>query len=219
MNYNVNDIKNWFSFFNPMYFTDEDVDNFVEDLSNVKGFPEFDWEIGATKCCIIPYNTDYVIKIPFNGEMHWNCYENIYNFQFFYNGGGEDGWDYCALEDEYFVEKIEGSGYEKFFLTAECVEVNNWPIYIQQKVDIYNDVNVYPSNESIVKVRTESKIRGDVSLPDIWMAIGLENFDGNIEALDDFLAFISDNFTDLHSGNIGFLNDQIVIIDYAGYDS
>ena len=219
MNYNVNDIKKWFKFFNPEHFTDSDVDNFVDDLSRVIGFPEFDWEAGATKLCIIPWDTDYVIKIPFDGEMQWDYDDKEYRFQYFYNGGGDGGWDYCALEDEYFVDKILGTGYEEVFLTTDCITINDWPVYIQQKVDTYNESNAYPSNESMLKIRTESKVRGEVSFPDIWMGIGLENFEGNIKKLDNLLRFLRDNFTDLHPGNIGYFNNQIIILDYAGYDS
>ena len=221
MNYNVNDIKDWFSFFNPEHFTDKDVDNFIEDLNNVIGFPEFSWEIGATKCCILPCGANYVIKIPFDGEMNWDYEERNYKFEFFYNGGGQEGWNYCALEDEYYADIIEGSGYEKFFLMSDCVIVNGWPIYIQQKVDICGEcsTSVYPSDEAMRKLRAESNLRREVSFPDKWMAIGLENFNFNVKELDYFLGFLRDNFDDLHSGNIGYFNDQIVIIDYAGYNS
>ena len=69
------------------------------------------------------------------------------------------------------------------------------------------------------KLRAESNLRREVSFPDKWMAIGLENFNFDVKELDYFLGFLRDNFDDLHSGNIGYFNDQIVVIDYAGYNS
>jgi len=217
MNYNVNDIKKWLNFFNPEHFTNYDIDDFIDVLSGVKGFPEFNWEYGATKLCIIPEFEDYVIKIPFDGEVDYQGE----NFTYFYNGGGEEGWDYCALEDEYFVDTVLYSGYEKFFLTTDCITVNGWPIYIQEKVTVYKDSkNIpVPSKESVATVRKKSKMKNDVSLPTYWVAIALENFNNDIDALDDFLRFLYFNFTDLHSGNIGYKGKQVIILDYGGYNS
>lgn len=217
MNYNVNDIKKWLSFFNPEHFTDYDIDDFIDVLGRVEDFPEFNWEYGATKLCIIPEFEDYVIKIPFDGEVDYQGD----NFTYFYNGGGEEGWDYCALEDEYFVDKILDSGYEKFFLTTDCITVNGWPIYIQEKVTVHKDSKIIPapSKESVARVRKESKMKRSVPFPTNWVAIALENFDNDIDALDDFLGFLFENFTDLHSGNIGYKGNQVIILDYAGYDS
>lgn len=217
MNYNVNDIKRWLSFFNPEHFTDYDIDDFIETLGWVEGFPEFTWESGATKLCIIPEFEDYVIKIPFDGEVNYKGE----NFCYFYNGGGEEGWDYCALEDEYFVDKVLDSGYEKFFLTTDCITVNGWPIYIQEKVTVHKDSKIIPapSKKSVARVKKESKMRCSIPLPTNWIAIALENFDNDINALDDFLNFLCSNFTDLHSGNIGYKGNQVIILDYAGYDS
>ena len=56
-----------------------------------------------------------------------------------------------------------------------------------------------------------------VSLPDTWLATCLENLNNNIEKLDEFIHFIKSNFSDLHSGNLGYLGNQAVILDYAGF--
>ena len=219
MNYNVNELKDMLKFFNPEHFTDEDVDNFVSELGLVNCVPEFNWEFGATKCVIIPENRDFVIKIPFDGEITYEDSEEG-DFRYYYNGGGKEGWDYCELENEYWADLIEGSEFKQFFLRPEAIDVNeNWPIYIQPKVVPCNE-NVkrhYLDIDSIHRVRTESKMFKQVSLPDTWLATCLENLNNNIEKLDEFIHFIKTNFSDLHSGNLGYLGNQAVILDYAGF--
>lgn len=219
MNYNVNEIKEIFSFFNPEKFTDEDVDDFIDELANHNCVPEFSWELGATKCVIIFYNRDYVVKIPFNGKMEWDYDTDDYEFQYFYNGGGKEGWDYCQLEQEYYIDIIENSGFEQFFLKNEAIKVGNWPIYIQQKISECCEnypAPRYRSVDSLYRVRTESKEK--TKLPDEWLAVCLENLNGNIEKLDEFISFLKNNFSDLHRGNIGYIGHQAVVLDYGGYD-
>lgn len=215
MNYNVNEIKELLKFFNPEHFTEDDIDKFIEDFGNQNCVPNFTWDAGATKCVIIPCNYDYVIKIPFDGERDW---ENDDAFRYYYNGGGEEGWNYCELEQEYWYEKIEGSEFSKFFIMPESLDVNpNWPIYIQPKVDVCSECQGkphYSSVDSLYKVRTEV---GSVTyLPDTWLAVVLENLNNDLDKLNEFIDFL-DEFSDLRMDNLGFIGNQAVIIDYAGF--
>ena len=219
MNYNVNEIKEMLNFFNPEHFTDEDVDIFIEEFSNQNCHPEFTWEAGCTKCVIIPDNRDYVIKIPFDGSYDYYDDENG-NFVYFYNGGGEEGWDYCELENEYWIDKIQDSEFSQFFLFTQMINVNNWPIYVQEKVvtvqEEFNRTH-YSSINSLYKVR-ESGTSSRVDLPDDWLAVCLENLNNDIDKLNEFIDFLKDNFSDLHIANIGYCGNQAVILDYAGFD-
>lgn len=219
MTYNINEIKDLLSFFNPEHFTDEDVDFFIDELNQQNCVPEFNWEAGATKCVIIPNNYDYVIKIPFDGEINYEENEEG-NFRYYYNGGGTEGWDYCELENEYWIDIIQHSDFSQFFLCPKSIDVGNWPVYIQPKIVPCNE-NIkerYKSIDSVYKVRTESKMYNHTRLPDVWLAACLENLEGDIEKLDEFIIFLKDNFSDLHEGNIGYLGNQAVILDYAGFN-
>lgn len=222
MDINFNEIELYLKNFNPEHFTEEDVDNFICGMS--KDVPDFNWEYGATKCVIIPENRDYVIKIPFDGELDFNDeFEEEERddgyFRYFYEGGGEDGWDYCQLEQEYFYEYLEESEFRDFFLVPETVNVKkDWPVYIQEKAIPYQEASgpVYKSTDSLYEVRT-SGISSYTRIPDLWLAVCLENLNNDIEKLREFLNFLQDNFSDLHEGNIGYRNGHAIVLDYGGF--
>lgn len=189
----------------------------VEELAyRTKEEIDFSWDTGASKCVIIPTDEDYVIKIPFDGD--WSYYPER-NFCSFVSGGGE-GWDYCKLEQEMYEDIIISNPFSDFFLPNISIENNKWPIYIQKKAIVFSETmeDPYDSVESVYKVRTESKSRPYINLPDEWLAVCLENLNNDIEKLDEFLDFLLDNFSDLHQGNIGYLDGHAIILDYGGYD-
>ena len=209
MTYNIDEIRESLSFFNPEDFSEYNVHVFIDEFDKHGTFSDFSWQAGVTKCVIIPKDRDYVIKIPFNGM-------NDYGFVEFENGGGE-GWDYCELEQEHWDEIIEGSGFEEFFLKVESVYANdNWPIYVQQKAEDIRFSSCSP--KSVKTVREKSKIVGRVTLPINWLATCLENLNNDIKKLDEFVEFLTKNFHDLHSDNLGYYNGHAVVFDYAGFD-
>lgn len=219
MYYNINDINEYMSNFNNInHFTDEDVDTFVSIIECQTNAPDFDFATGATKCVIIPNDKDYVIKIPFDGEMNWNG-DGEKEF-YAYRNGGRGGWNYLDLEVAYYDETVWGSGFEDFFLAPESVNTNvtNWPVYVQKKAICYLEAEApYCSKDSIETVQTKSKMNLRINLPTDWLATCLENLGGDVEKLDEFITFLKDFFTDLHNGNIGYLDGHAVIFDYAGY--
>lgn len=219
MYYNINDINEYVSELNNLkHFTEEDVDTFVTAIELQTKALDFDFETGATKCVIIPNESNYVIKIPFDGQMGWN--EDGEEEFCLYNNAGSGGWNYIDLEIEYYDETIWGSGFEDFFLVPKLVNTNitNWPVYVQERAESYLEVEKsYCSHDSIETVQTKSKMNLRTNLPTDWLATCLENLDGDIEKLDEFITFLGDFFTDLHNGNIGYLNGHAVIFDYAGY--
>lgn len=214
MTYNVNEIQNLLDFFNPEHFISDDVDQFIDEIGMQDYVPEFTWEAGATKCVIIPCDYDYVLKIPFDGQI--DEFEEYPEFKYFYNGGGEEGWDYCELEVAFYEGIIKEKGFQQFFLPIEQVYGTNWPIYVQQKAAVFDYNVIRSSADSLERVKTE--VKKPVSVPDEWLAVCLENLDGDIDRLNEFVDFLRENFHDLHCGNIGYLGNQAVIIDYAGYD-
>lgn len=232
MDYNINDILPYIDILHLdslSHFTADDamirIENYYaryEEEDNSLLLPPFQYDEGCTKLVIIPSNLDYVIKIPFSACVSGDA---IIGFE---NGGGDEYWDYCALEMEIYLkfkEYCEREGKEKFInflLPIEQVISGPWdyPVYIQAKVvsaeycfsrqyDFCNDV-------SINKIRTNKMELN--SLPNFWLASCLEKLNNNIDALKELCNIIKiNNIDDLHCGNVGFYNNFPVIIDYGGY--
>ena len=133
--------------FNACTFDGVLTENDFEDkvLSNLPDNLKYYYEYGATKLVIILADCDFVIKIPFSGS-----YQEIYQDETdsyeeeyidFENAGFEDcEWDYCKTEvNRYNLAK--NAGIEKYFAKTEYIGmVNNYPIYIQQKAEIFAEV-------------------------------------------------------------------------------
>lgn len=205
------------------YFTEEDVDYLIEDILT----DEFNYETGATKCVIIPDNTDFVIKIPFNGsivscsdcdEYASHCFRGCCPKYGFKCGGGLNHDNYCALEEELYNKvKTEYSQFIDFFLpTIKICEVNDYPIYIQKKAEVFEN-KIYSTSENSKK-KVES-CNFPVSAPIEWLAKCLEDMNNDLEMYYDFLFMLSELEIngDLHRGNVGYYNGHAVLIDYAGF--
>ena len=222
MDYSIETFKRFFNEkFVPEHFTSNDVDDLIYEIEQV--FPKFDFtfETGATKCVIIPAKYDYVIKIPFDGEYKDRYIKNDDGEEeeeeefIMFTGGGQEGWDYCDQECVYYEDIIKGSGYEKFFLSNKVLSFD-WPIYTQSKAEIYVDAHRDTSKKSKELVKEMRKSIW-THLPNPWLELCLENFNYDVDKLKNFICFLDDNFSDLHKSNIGYLDNQAVIIDYAGY--
>lgn len=212
------------------YFTEEDVEWLISDIEeNVN----FSYETGATKCVIIPANTGYVIKIPFNAitvsccdceETNlFSCNRSRCPFNQFSHGGGVENSDYCALEvDLYNQIKESYNQFKDFFLpTIKICEVDNYPIYIQKKAEIFSNISIFdkkysPSKVSEEKVMSHSNF---VSAPVEWLARCLEYLHNNLDLYNDFLSMLKTLGIDkdLHRGNVGYYHGHPVLIDYAGF--
>ena len=199
------------------YFTEEDVDYLISDIM----VNDFNYETGATKCVIIPEDTDFVIKIPFNAmvsscddceydPLNCNC-SQCPNRSFKHN-------NYCALEEElYNTIKNKYNQFIDFFLPVEKVcEVDDYPIYTQKKAEIFEN-KVYPTSENS-KEKVKS-CKGLVSAPVEWLAKCLEDMNNDLDMYNDFLDMLIalDINADLHRGNVGYYNGHAVLIDYAGF--
>lgn len=206
------------------YFTEEQVDFLIDNIE----IEDFNYETGATKCVIIPYNTDYVIKIPFNAivascqscdeEDKYSCHRTYCPFNHFEWGGGKEKDDYCALEVDLYAEiKEKYNKFKDFFLpTIKICEIDNYPIYIQKKAEILEEKTYPVSENSKNTVRTCGR---SVSAPIEWLAKCLEDMNNNLEMYNDFLFMLLDlgMAGDLHRGNVGYYNGHAVLIDYAGF--
>ena len=212
--------------FNTCTFDGILTENDFEDkvLSNLPDDLKYHYEYGATKLVIILPDCDFVIKIPFSGS-----YQEIYQgktdsyeeeYIDFENAGFEDcEWDYCKVEvNRYNLAK--NIGIEKYFAKTECIGmINNYPIYIQQKAEIFAEVKDLNSYSEEKKSSTREKCdKEDLwCFNDCWLSDLLDYCGDKIFSF--FMSFIKDNdFDDLHSSNIGYINGVPVLVDYSGFN-
>lgn len=209
MYYNINDIMPYVKNYNfGDYFSTKEEDFLVSSVECNDNL-SFDWEDGASKLVIIPENTDFVIKIPFNSEYDVDEY-----YEFSQN--------YCETEIDLYDRIVdEYPMFAQFFLPLTRVEeCREWDIYIQPKCQTYNDAdenmksNSY-SKESLTKVKSDL---GGTGLPTDWMAAVTEVLE-DINLVKEFINVLEmyDITQDLHRGNIGYCNGKPVILDYAGF--
>lgn len=222
MYYNVDEVKKFTEELeNYEFFTEEDVDDFISRL-NKKDLPDFDWETGATKLILIPFEKeDYVIKIPFTGY-----YTDLGDYFPFENAECDDGDNYCEAEINLYKEAVE-KGFEKMFLKIEHVlTIGGHPVYVQPYCEMYmfdNSVQKsYSSNQSKEMVK---KMKQSNTTPSIFQRLSLEwiasciDVLGSLKRLYDFIDWL-DWFAcgaDLHYGNVGYCNGHAIIVDYGGY--
>ena len=199
-------------------------ENDFEDkvLSNLPDDLKYHYEYGATKLVIILPDCDFVIKIPFSGS-----------YQDFYRTDGYEGeyvefenadfetceWDYCKTEVNHYI-LAKNAGFEKYFAKTECIgTINNYPIYIQQKAEIFSetkDLNSY-SEEKKSSTREKCDKEDLWCFNECWLSDLLDYCGDRIFSL--FMSFLKDNeFDDLHSSNIGYINGVPVLVDYSGFN-
>ena len=212
--------------FNACTFDGVLTENDFEDkvLSNLPDDLKYHYEYGATKLVIILPDCDFVIKIPFSGS-----YQEIYQdrtddyeeeYVEFENADFETcEWDYCKTEvNRYNLAK--NVGIEKYFAKTECIGmVNHYPIYIQQKAEIFADVKDLNSYSEEKKSSTREKCdKEDLwCFNECWLSDLLDYCGDKIFSF--FMSFIKDNdFDDLHSSNIGYINGVPVLVDYSGFN-
>ena len=144
---------------------------------------------GATKIVIMFAEIpNKVIKIPFQGYYH-NNELILFNI------------DYCALEQSLYADCIDK--YKKYMVPVEYLgKINDISIYAQEKIEmIYDDEEA----EDIVSIKDSE-----------WYYYAIELY-GQAE-VDAFLIYCrSLSIFDLREGNIGYLNEKPVLIDYGGF--
>ena len=129
--------------------------------------------------------------------------------------------DYCGLEAEYFAE-AKRLGLEDFFAGTEFV------MY-------YNGIRIYKAERAEVSFeRLSSDLYGkleDNGMDEETIRDTIEEADSCCEFLDWLVPYYTDNdkadelfeflnennINDLHSGNIGYIGNRLVLIDYSGY--
>ena len=200
----------------------QDEDYYREVLNEY--FPGTEIRYGVSKFVIILPNTDYVIKIPFNG-IYEHCgygdnYEETFFVNFHYAQSKYRKNDYCRAElDKY--NNAKQLGLEKFFAEIHYYDddVNGFAYYYQEKVipsgayhgktasqKSYDKAFSYPVEETVCDVD--------------WMARAIECY--GEEAVTAFLNYVNkidpEIGEDLHSMNYGYRpNGEPVLLDYSGW--
>lgn len=212
--------------FNACTFDGVLTENDFEDkvLSNLPDDLKYHYEYGATKLVIILPDCNFVIKIPFSGSYQEFYQDDTDGYEEEYvefeNADFETcEWDYCKTEvNRYNLAK--NIGIEKYFAKTECIGmINNYPIYIQQKAEIFAEVKDLNSYSEEKKSSTREKCdKEDLwCFNECWLS-DLLDYCGD-KVFSFFMSFIKDNdFDDLHSSNIGYINGVPVLVDYSGFN-
>lgn len=169
---------------------------------------------GATKLVLTPMNADFVIKIPFRGEIWGDS-----GYVDFENADEPDGWDYCKVETLQY-KKAEEAGLEQFFAKTELIGyVNDYPIYIQQKAEIFEDLRDpdYDYEEDDLNATRDTCNKLEIGCFNVgWLTDFLDFFsEGELQTLSKHLS--NNRIGDLHGGNLGYIEGQPVIVDYSDY--
>lgn len=171
-------------------------------------------DTGETKGVFVLYDEDIVLKFPLLSRCN--------------------GFDYCRAEVRNYraAEKAEVGQY--FAWTDKLFEVYTdkgyYPVYVMAKVDCDEEAitdmmleTFYENNGNPDEVdedarqdyedRYNSACSGSTEGVDEWFRSTMDSRE--YAKLDQFLC--SNDIDDIHSGNLGFDGDSVVIIDYSGY--
>lgn len=219
MTYNINEIMGWFE-------GCEIPEKFASDLDAEVGsfFFEtlgFNWRSGASKLVIIPADKDFVIKIPCKYEYDGD--EDTYKGACKFGPDGEVldfGWNYCGLEEAIYQAAVK-AGIEKLFAETIYIGVyDGYPIYIQEKCKIFNDIRNTEDYPEKSKKKSLKLCRDNnwYCFNEYWLSDVLDyyNTDNEFMKLNKFIE--SYNISDLHFGNVGYRYDgSPVLIDYSDF--
>lgn len=183
----------------------------------------FDYATGATKGVLIFEQLGFVIKIPFcrNSE---NCYYNSaygeYECCYFTGADTDNGWDYCEAEANKY-ERAEEEGLAQCFAkTKKIGDIDGYPIYMQELADIYKSID-YQSSHTEEDSRQVSSICNSNNFYMFnleWLSDAFHYYGEKVfHKLLEFIRIVGIN--DLHDGNIGYIGNRPVLVDYSSFDS
>lgn len=176
------------------------------------GLPaNIEWAYGATRLVVWDWDCpDFVVKIPL----------------------GTDCFKYCKREAEIYHTAVV-DGVDRYFAWCDYMgEYDGWPIYAMEFVDCDRDSiedSCYTSAyENWCKENGYDPFDLDVSdeFNDMYYSSEIcynSIIDWFYEQVSDVIEmalrkFIGRNkINDIHSGNLGYLNDHVCLCDYAGF--
>lgn len=177
---------------------------------------EYDWHEGASKLVIVPHNENYVIKIPYNG-----AYYSCSGFEEFLSANSAEDffWDYCFTETLIW-RLAKAENVHKAFAKERMIGIiNNHPIYIQQRVEVYANSDKYNSNNENKKEKTEKYCREkDFRIFSLsWQTDAFEYYGS--KQFDKIMSFIENyDLRDFHNSNLGYIGQRPVFLDYSDFN-
>lgn len=183
----------------------------------------FDYATGATKGVLIFEQLGFVIKIPFcrnSEDCEYNSTYGEYECCYFTGADTDNGWDYCEAEANKY-ERAEEEGLAQCFAkTKKIGDIGGYPIYMQELADIYKSID-YQSSHTEEDSRQVSSIcnSNNFYMFNIeWLSDAFHYYGEKIfHKLLEFIRTVGIN--DLHDGNIGYIGNRPVLVDYSSFDS
>lgn len=235
----IETLKEYCDFSQPLTKTNFE-DLITDELKAQKNLPyTFTADHGISKLVLLIPHENFVIKIPFTGwfeEDEYNCnyceWEDAeeadrgpepqledfyYPFEFANTPciTGKNTWDYCALEVAIYEDAIEEGVAQYFAKEWQVEQIDEIPIYAQDRARILDDDEKWDADisEKTTKKCAQLDLRcfNPMWIADFFEAYGEDEF----VKLSKFLE--KHQIHDLHSGNLGYINDMPVIVDYSCY--
>lgn len=183
----------------------------------------FDYATGATKGVLIFEQLGFVIKIPFcrnTEDCYYNSAYGEYECCYFTGADTDNGWDYCEAEADKY-ERAEAEGLAQCFAkTKKIGDIDGYPIYMQELADIYKSID-YQSSHTEEDSRQVSSICNSNNFYMFnleWLSDAFHYYGEKVfHKLLEFIRTVGIN--DLHDGNIGYIGNRPVLVDYSSFDS
>jgi len=183
----------------------------------------FDYATGATKGVLIFEQLGFVIKIPFcrnSEDCEYNSAYGEYECCYFTGADTDNGWDYCEAEANKY-ERAEEEGLAQCFAkTKKIGDIDEYPIYMQELADIYKSID-YQSSHTEEDSRQVSSICNSNNFYMFnleWLSDAFHYYGEKVfHKLLEFIRTVGIN--DLHDGNIGYIGNRPVLVDYSSFDS
>lgn len=195
---------------------------------------------GVTRACIIDNNYDWVVKFDSEEDGYGSACERE---EYTYTKACEKGLKnyfcevkfigYYEREFRFFStnkifqylnlnEYSQSGEYEKYFYKnhndfGEIVNITiKIPLYAYRRID---EENYYNLSSEVTKEEKKTLSNYNSPLVEKNLSVGVEFLRAYGETeyfrITDFL--YEYNINDIHCGNIGYINGNFIIIDYAGY--
>lgn len=182
------------------------------------------YDNGVSKCVFIPKGANYVIKVPFSykddpceyydsNDNTWKYCDDGYEFTGAMYG---PGWDYCYAEAVLYNKAVK-AGVAKAFCKTRCIgKVYDYPIYVQERAKL--EFRVCEDEETTSRTKQLCRENNYYNFNTNWQANALKYYgEAFFKKLMEFIE--KENLEDFHSGNIGYIGDRPVLLDFSSYDS
>lgn len=172
---------------------------------------------GVSKLVVVVESLPFVIKIPFDGQFHWDDYEEKYYFYEFSEANEQYFSDYCYDELEK-IHHLTAYGYGCFVPETKYIGIcNGHCVYLQEKVQPRAECKKINASEESLKKAHESTT---TSFRDDWLARVFDLY--GEEFWNHFVEWAKDTgvdiFSDCHAGNYGIAMDgRPVMFDISGF--